>query len=142
MVNFNIIETDSTKEFNEIYSKIKEDLSNGLLIWQIQKKHDLTKGQWRRYYKQLVQDGLKKPRKKGEYTPRYYTINKRHYVVQKFYGSKKNHIGSFRCEYDAQKCVKLMKECNWDLTKKKEIVEQVKKESEYKYNGVKNNATK
>lgn len=134
MVNFNIIETDSTKEFNEIYSKIKEDLSQGLLVKEIQAKYGLTHGTWRKFYKQLVNDGLKNPRKRSSYSPRYYTINKGYYIVQKFYGSTKHHIGSFKCEYDAKKCVELMKAYDWDLTMKEKIVGKVKQESEHQYN--------
>ena len=125
-MNFNIVESDSTKEFNEMYEQIKVDLDNGLLVREIMEKHGLSHGKWRKYYKQLVQDGLKEPKKREQYAPKYYCLNKNRYVVQKFYDKKKYHIGSFKNESDAQKCVRLMKECDWDLTQRERIINEIK----------------
>lgn len=134
MVNFNIIESDYTSEFNMMYSKIKEELSNGVLVKDIKSKYGITDGAWQKYHRELVADGITKPRKKKMKTAKYYTIRNGKYIVQKFRKNKKEYIGSFKSEYDAQKCVKLMKKCDWDFSMKDKIVARVKQESKHQYN--------
>ena len=134
-MEFRIVESDYTKEFYSMYGKIKKDLANGLKVKEIKQRYDLTDGAWRKYQKELVADGLFQPRQRSQKEAKFYTTNHGRYIVQKWKKDRKKHIGTFKCETDAQKCVQLMKDCNWDLEQKTRIVNQVKKESKYTYEG-------
>lgn len=133
-MNFNIIETDYTKDFNERYTLIKEELSNGLSVSDIKEKYEMSDGKWRKYYKQLVEDGIFKPRARSQKEAKFYTHHNGRYIVQKWKKDRKQHIGTFKCEADAKKCVQLMKQCKWDLEQKTRIVNEVKRKSTYEYN--------
>lgn len=132
-MNFNIVESDYTTEFYSIYNKIKKDLADGLKVKDIKKKYNLSDGSWRKYYKELVADGIFKPRKKTVKEAKFYTYNNGRYHCQKFINGKKYHIGTFKCKNDAELAVKLMKECNWDINKIKEVRRTVHEQSTYKY---------
>lgn len=134
-LHFRIVESDYTREFYEMYARIKKDLSNGLKVKEIKQKYDLNDGKWRKYQKELVAEGLFEPRAISQKKAKFYTYTKGKYRVQKWKRNRKNHIGIFKLEEDAQKCVQLMKECNWDLEQKQRIVNQVKRESSYNYEG-------
>lgn len=130
-VTFKIIESDWTKDFNELYEQIKIDITNGMSISKIKAKYGLTDGKWQTYRKQLLKDGLA-TKNKDKPEPRYYSAYRGGYVVQKVINHHKYHIGSFKSESDAKLCVKLMKECNWDLTRKNEIVNKIRSETNAK----------
>ena len=134
-MNFRIVESDYTKDFYSMYTKIKKDLANGLKVKEIKTKYNLTDGKWRKYQKELVAEGLFKPRKRSQKEAKFYTHNHGNYVVQKWKRDTKKHIGTFKCEADAQRCVQLMKDCNWDLEQKTRVVNTVKRESSYNYEG-------
>lgn len=124
-INFHIVETDWTKEFNMKYSQIKQDYLNGLRIMDIKQKYGLTDGRWYTFRKQLIKDGVmtstsNKPK------PKYYSSYRGGFVVQKVINRKKYHIGAFKTEAEAKECVRLMEEINWDLTQKYEIIQKVR----------------
>lgn len=133
--NFNIVETDYTTEFNTMYGNIRQDLDNGLKVGAIKTKHGLSDGKWRKYYKQLVKDGIFKARKKEMKEAKYYTYSNGRFRSQKVINGRKYHIGTFKCKHDVELAVELMKECNWDLEQKQRIVNQVKRERSYNYEG-------
>lgn len=124
-VTFKIIEQDWTRDFNELYEQIKEDLSNKVPVTKIKSKYGLSDGKWQTFRKQLLKDGLA-IRNKDKPEPKYYTAFRGGYVVQKVINHHKYHIGAFKSESDAKLCVKLMKECNWDLSQKNEIVQSIR----------------
>lgn len=127
MTSFTIHESNWTEEFYTTYNQIKQDFSNGMLVKDIKIKHGLTEGRWLSYRKELINDGLitpKKSKEKGKYSPRNYSFNNGFYQVQKWINGKLVHICSFRKECDAKQCVRLMRECDWDI----EQISRVKKE--------------
>lgn len=124
-VNFKIVESDWTKEFNELYEQIKQDLSNKIPIGEIKSKYGLSDGKWQTFRKELLADGLA-VKNKDKPEPKYYSPFRGGYVVQKVINHHKYHIGAFKKESDAKLCVKLMKECNWDLSQKNEIVQSIR----------------
>ena len=126
-MNFNIIEQNWTEEFYKNYPDIKQDLVGGMPIKDIKKKYGLTEGRWLSYRKELINEGVitkKKAKRKGRYTPKNYSYNHGFYQVQKWKNGGVVHIASFKRECDAQKCVQLMRECNWDLNE----ISRIKKE--------------
>ena len=130
-MNFNIVESDYTKDFYSLYNKIKKDLEKGMKVKDIKKKYGLSDGSWRKYYKELSEEGILKPRHRSQKEAKFYTYYNGHFIVQKWKDGTKKHIGTFNREADAQECVRLMKECNWDLTKKQNIVDKIKQKNTY-----------
>ena len=124
-MNFNIVETNWTKEFNNTYEKIKKDYANEMSVKDIKSKYGLTDGKWGAYRKQLMTDGLLQTRKEKT-EPRFYSVCKTGYLVQKVIDHHKYYIATFKTESQAKKCVELMKECNWDLTQKENIIQTVR----------------
>ena len=51
MTNFNIIESDWTKEFYSTYNRIKQDILNGVKVKEIKNKYELSDGKWGAYRK-------------------------------------------------------------------------------------------
>ena len=134
MTTFTIVESDYTKEFNTMYENILKDLDDGLNVTAIKNKHGITDGKWRKYYKQLVADGIFQSRQKTIKEAKFYTYANGRYQCQKFQNGKKYHIGTFKCKKDVELAVKLMKECNWDMDKIKEVRRIVHEQSVYTYN--------
>ena len=127
MTNFNIIESDWTKEFYSTYNRIKQDILNGVKVKEIKNKYELSDGKWGAYRKELIKDGLIKTRKQQK-NGKYYTCYRNRFHVQKVIDYKKYHIGTFETEAQAKLCVKLMQECNWDITKIPAVKQQVRGE--------------
>ena len=125
MTNFQIHESDWTKDFYTNYNQIKQDLSNGMKIKDIRTKYGLTKGKWGTYRKELIQEGLLKPRTKIKEDAKFYTAYRNRFHVQKIIDGKKYHIGTFRTEAQAKYCVRLMRECDWDLNELPRIKKEI-----------------
>lgn len=122
---FTVVETDWTEEFYTKYNQIKEDYQNGMKVKDIKAKYNLTDGSWQSYRKELINDGFIELKRNCR-EPKYYTLHQGRFCVQKVINKRKYHIASFKTEKEAQKCVELMKQCNWNMEKRKEIVDKVR----------------
>lgn len=128
MTTFNIIESDWTKDFYSTYKHIKQDIKNGVKIKDIKKKYGLSDGGWRAYRKELILDGIIKSRETERKEAKYYTAYNNKFHVQKIIHRKKYHIGTFNTEHQAKLCVKLMQECNWDISQIEQVKSKVREE--------------
>lgn len=125
-IKFNIVEGNSTKEFFNTYNSIVKDLKNGLSVNEIKEKYGLLSGSWRKFQKQLVKDGFLQNRQMKQAVSKYYYEREDGFIVSKYNNTGSKYIAQFKDEKDAIRCVELMKECGWDLSKRDEIVEKVK----------------
>lgn len=121
MTTFNIIEGNSTLEFETNYPKIRQDVVNGMLIKDVMAKHNLTQGKWIKYRKELIREGIIKKRTFKEAKFYYYRKDIGKYIVMKVVDGRKRFFGRYDSEKDAQKIVKELKKCNWDRNQLKEI---------------------
>lgn len=126
-IKFNIVEGDSTSEYFDTYKSIVNDLKNGLTVSEIQEKYGLVNSSWRKFQKQLVEDGFLQNLKMKQSISKYYYKRDDGYIVSKYNNTGSHYIALFKNEKDAIRCVELMKECGWDLSKRDEIVEKVKR---------------
>ena len=125
---FTINESDWTTTFYSTYAQIKEDVKNGLKVKEIKQKYGITDGKWISYRNELIQDGII-PKGKGKKSkPKYYTKVGKKWIVQKTIHGSKRHFGTFYSEVEAQRCVELLKEVDWDTEQSWEIRAKVKKE--------------
>ena len=70
--------------------------------------------------------GMKKERRYDPKQPKNYAFMRREKMFHVKH--KGRYYGCFKKEKDAQKFVELMRECNWDKSKSKELKEKVLKE--------------
>lgn len=125
MTNFTIHESNWTEEFYSIYEDVKQDILNGMKVKDIQDKYDISGGRWGTYRKELIQDGIIQPRKQGERDCKYYTHYRNRFHVQKVIDGVKHHVGTFKTEQQAKRCVQLMINCDWDVKQIPKVKEQV-----------------
>lgn len=123
---FKVIETDWTKEFYETYEQVKNDLAHGLGVGQIKRKYGFSDGKWHSYYKELCRDGIMIPKSKSKTEPKYYSFYNGKYIVSKTINRRKYYIAEFKTEKEAQLCVQLMKECDWDLNERWRIKDEIR----------------
>ena len=125
---FTIEESDWTTTFYDTYNQIKEDVKNGLKVKEIKEKYNITNGKWISYRNELVNDGIIPKGQGNKRKPKYYTLAGKKWIVQKTIQGSRKHFGTFHSELEAQRCVELLKECNWDIERSWEIRDKVKGE--------------
>ena len=115
-VTFNIIEGDYTLTFP--YEEIKEDYYNSsLLVEEIKKKYQLSKGDWKRFRKQLKEEGLplKTVRNRMGTGKYFYWCEKRGmYKVQRHFKRKTVFFGYYPTEEAAQARIDELNRNGWE----------------------------
>ena len=128
-LNFRIVEGD------DFFESVKDDFLtlylNGVKVQDIQEKLNITKSQYMNFLRRLRRTGDittirnpnagPKPAPKHDYKkhPRYYSYN--HHIRRWTVTYKSKYYACFRKKEQAQCFVELMKECNWDKSKKDEL---------------------
>ena len=139
-MNFTVIDGDQ-----EYRSKLPDfvDLYNNknIPVTKIKSRLKLGTNEYRKLRRDAIEEGLitlrtkpyntKKPTYKTN--PRYVSKsthgNLEYYIVTKTINGKHVFYGSFKDIRQADRMVELLKECNWDRSKRKELKEQVLNES-------------
>ena len=133
MVNFRIVEGD------DFFESVKDDFirlyKNGVKVQDIQERLGLTKSQYISFLRRLRRTGDittirnptagPKPAPKKDYKkpPRYYSYN--HHINRWTVTYKSRYYACFRKKEQAECFVELMKECNWDKSRKDELRQKV-----------------
>ena len=125
MTVFNIKESDWTEEFYSIYDDIKADFVSGMKIMDIKAKYGLNHNRWRKYRKEMIEDGTYDKRPKHE--PRYITRNKNDdsWRVIKSTNRKTQTLLWFKEEKKAIRAVELFKKYGWDIENRERIKKEV-----------------
>ena len=120
-ITFHLIEGDTT---DYPYEEVKYDYYHtNMLNREIMAKYDLTISQWRRFIKQLKEDGLPlrsypkgyNLKKKGKPVKNYYfEKSKGKFKVEKSIRGRKVFFGYCRTEKEAQERVALLRTNKWD----------------------------
>ena len=129
MVNFRIVEGD------ELFESVKDDFitlyKNGVKIEDIQKKLGLTKSQYMKFFQRLRRDGdIKEIRNQNagakpepchhpKKNPHNYSYN--HHTKRWVVTYKMKYFTCFRKKEQAQRFVDLMRDCDWDKSRKDEL---------------------
>ena len=139
-MNFTVIDGDQ-----EYRSKLPDfvDLYNNrsIPVTKIKSRLKLGTNEYRKLRRDALEEGLinlrtkpyntKKPTYKTN--PRYVSKstngNRDYFIVTKTINGKHVFYGSFKDIRQADRMVELLKECNWDRSKRKELKEQVLNES-------------
>ena len=142
-MNFKVIDGDRdylklADEYARLYNNHK------IPVKEIQERMNLSQNKHYRLLAYCREHRMVKPRYKYnkwdkrqenivEKSVKNYTIVKdkhyRYYAVRKFIKDKEYHFATFKKEEQAQRMVELLKECNWDYSKRYELKEQVLNES-------------
>lgn len=125
-MKFNLVEGCSN-DFFDTYQKIKSDVLKGRLIKDIKSDYKIGSGEWLKYRKQLISDGVIEPlasrRSNGKFY--YYHKGSDYWCVYKTVDGKKEFFGHYETEETAQKIVNELKKCNWDKTQLSKIQEMI-----------------
>ena len=129
MVNFRIVEGD------DFFESVKDDFLTlyleGVKVQDIQEKLNITKSQYMNFLRRLRRTGDittirnphagAKPAPKCDYkkNPKHYSYN--HYTNRWTVTYKSQYYACFRKKEQAKCFVELMKECNWDKSRKDEL---------------------
>jgi len=129
MVNFRIVEGD------DFFESVKDDFltlyRDGVKVQDIQERLGLTKSQYMNFLRRLRRTGDittirnpnagPKPSPKHDYKkhPRYYSYN--HHINRWTVTYKSQYYACFRKKEQAVRFVELMRECNWDKSRKDEL---------------------
>ena len=127
MVNFNIIEGDDL--FESVHDELIRLYNNGTKADTIMKKLNITKSQYQNFKIRLKRRneitlknpnaGKKKQKHHSRLNPKNYYFNRgsdRWYVMH-----SGTYYACFFTEPQAQRFVELMRECDWDKSKKDEL---------------------
>lgn len=125
-VKFHIVERSSTEVFG-IYPKIKQDILDGVKIKNIREKYDIPTGQWAKFRKKLIEDGIIKSREQSRKDSKFYYYNSHdnRYFVVKTINKKKVWFGKYVREEDAINVVAKLKEYGWDKSKMPRILREL-----------------
>ena len=140
-MNFNII--NGNDDYLELADQFTEYYNNPKIsVVEIKEKLKLNKNTYRKLLKYCKEQGMVKARykynkwdkrKNQKLEPLNYTksINNgyTYWLVDKHINGKRKHFASFKHKKQAKRMVELLKECNWDYTKRYELKEQVLNES-------------
>ena len=126
MVNFNIIE-NSPSQWDKI-DEVARLYNQGLPVKEIRERLDLGQAIYHKMLRVLVDEGKVIPRGKN-YRPskvkkpkNYYRHSVRGGFNISYYGE---YYGYVKTEEQAKEFVRLMRECNWDKSKKAEVKRRV-----------------
>ena len=136
MANFRIVEGD------DLFESVKDEFvhlyDTGVKIQDIQKKLGLTKSQYHNFFYRLRRTGeiskVRNPNAGPKPEPRHHPKkNPRNYSYNKFTKRwtvtyRETYYGCFHRKEQAVRFVELMRECNWDISRKKELKSKVIKE--------------
>lgn len=133
MPNFNIIEGE------DILDTIQDDFlrlySNKVKIKDICKELEISRSQFQNLRMRLVRRGLikqvrncnggrkKRPARYSKKNPKNYYWSKAHKQFHAKY--KEEYYGCFKEEEEVKRFVELMRECNWDKSKRHELKRRV-----------------
>ena len=141
-MNFNIVDGD--RDYLELAGEYARLYNNHKIpVSEIRERLNLSQNKHYRLLAYCREHGLVKPRykynkwdkrpKNEKKSIKNYTIVKdkhhRYYAVRKFIKDKEYHFATFKKEEQAQRMVELLRECNWDYSKRYELKEQVLNES-------------
>ena len=128
-LNFRIVEGD------DLFESVKDDFltlyRDGVKVQDIQEKLNITKSQYMNFLRRLRRTGDittirnpnagPKPAPAHHYKkkPRYYSYN--HHIRRWTVTYKSKYYACFRKKEQAVRFVELMKECNWDKSRKDEL---------------------
>lgn len=124
-MNFNIVEQKSS-DFFEVYETIKKDVLDGVLVSEIREKYNLGNGQWLKFRKKLVEEGLIQTQQDRIDNAKYYYFNKSKKVFCVKRRINRKHIEFFwsKSEKECQMVVDKLHEYGWD----KSNMPRIKKE--------------
>ena len=128
-LNFRIVEGD------DFFESVKDDFLtlylDGVKVQDIQEKLNITKSQYMNFLRRLRRTGDittirnphagAKPAPKHDYKkhPRYYSYN--HHINRWTVTYKSRYYACFRKKEQAQCFVELMRECDWDKSKREDL---------------------
>lgn len=139
-MNFTVIDGDQNYrnklgDFVDLYN------NRSIPVTQIKRLLSLGTNEYRKLRRDAIEEGLITLRTKPYHTkketyktnPRYVSKsthgNLEYYIVTKTINGKHVFYGSFKDIRQADRMVELLKECDWDRSKRKELKEQVLNES-------------
>lgn len=124
-MNFNIVEQKSS-DFFEVYETIKKDVLDGVLVSEIREKYNLGNGQWLKFRKKLVEEGLIQTQQDRIDNAKYYYFNKSKKVFCVKRRINRKHIEFFwsKSEKECQMVVDKLHQYGWD----KSNMPRIKKE--------------
>lgn len=124
-MNFNIVEQKSS-DFFEMYETIKKDVLDGVFVSEIREKYNLGNGQWLKFRKKLVEEGLIQSQQDRIDNAKYYYFNKSKKVFCVKRRINRKHIEFFwsKSEKECQMVVDKLHEYGWD----KSNMPRIKKE--------------
>ena len=126
-MNFRIVEGNSSEEFSEIYPLIRKDVLDGFRISQIKEKYGLGNGQWLKFRKKLVGEGLIQSQQDRIDNAKYYYFNKSKKVFCVKRRINKRHIEFFwsKSEKECQMVVDKLHQYGWDKSNMPRIKEEL-----------------
>lgn len=125
-MNFNIVEQKSS-DFFEVYETIKKDVLDGVLVSEIREKYNLGNGQWLKFRKKLVEEGLIQTQQDRIDNAKYYYFNKSKKVFCVKRRINRKHIEFFwsKSEKECQMVVDKLHEYGWDKSNMPRIKEEL-----------------
>lgn len=132
-VNFNVVEgVDILDNIQDDFLRLYND--NSLRVVDVCKELDISKSQYQNLRQRMVRRGIisgrrdnrrsgRKTKLKKPYVPKNYHYNSKldTHIVQR----KCKYYSCFKKEEDAKEFVRLMRECDWDYSRKDDIREEV-----------------